>query len=487
MSSTPTPKTDVAYRKGQLVELRITDVAEGDMCFGRLPEGLAVFVRGPVAVGDEAEARVYKIKKNYLEARWVRTLSPSPHRVTPCCPHFGRCGGCKWQHVDYAEQLRVKEKQAVDAFRHIGGFAHPPHEPILPAANIFHYRNKVEFTFSRRRYLLDHEQAEKAGPLEKPADFALGFHAPRLYDKIVDIDACSIAPEAANVALDVAKREARASGRSIYSTKTHEGFLRHLVVRCGRRTQQHMVNLVTSSYDEAFMHALSRALERELGEKLTTVVNNVTRRKSAVAVGDREHVVYGPGVIEEELSGLRFTVSANSFFQTNTEQAEMLYAKALAFAELDPGDVVYDFYSGIGAIALLFARCCRRVLGVEVADQAVRDARANAERNRVSNCSFMHLDLKEVKRALPEFESFGRPDVVVLDPPRPGVHPNVLPVLWELAPRRIVYVSCNPASLARDARGLCEHGRYRLARLLPVDMFPHTNHVESIARFDYAA
>lgn len=472
------------YTKGQRIELELTDAGDGQACFGKLPEGIAVFVAGPVAVGDRVEASVTKIKRNYLEAKLVRVTAPSPARVDPPCPHFGHCGGCKWQHVRYAEQLQLKRKVVADALAHIGGFAgHAVADPI-PAAREYGYRNKLEFSFGDRRYRLPEEMALDETALAKPVDFALGFHAPGRFDKVVDLDACLLGPSEMNEALALVKRFARERRLSIYNTHTHEGFLRNLVVRKAFATGEFMVYLVTSAHDPALMAELDAALAGHFGDRLTTFVNGVTSRKNTVARGEQDLVVRGPGVITEKLGAFRFAISPVSFFQTHTAQAERLYEETLRAADPKPDQVVHDLYCGTGTISLWMAGRCRSVVGCELEPSSLRDAEANARDNGVTNARFLALDLKHYARAVRELPDTLRPDIVVVDPPRAGLHPDLITELRALRPRRIVYVSCNPASLARDAQGLCMEGAYRLGPVQPVDLFPHTAHVESVAALE---
>lgn len=461
--------------------MEIHDAAEAEKCFGRMPDGVGVFVRGMVAVGDEVEAEIYKIKKNYLESRLVRVLTPSPRRTEPRCPHFGLCGGCKWQHVAYEEQLRIKHGQVRGALIHLGGFADPRVHPVLAAPCPFGYRNKVDFSFSNRRFLLPEEAGLAPEDLAKPADFALGFHAPLRYSKAIDIDYCFLATPAMNQVLGAVRGFCRQQGLSIYDTRTHQGFLRNLVVRESEATGEVMVNLVTTWHDADVMRALADALAESLADCGFTLVNGVTDRRSLVAFGDQEFVLAGEGVITERLGRFTYRISPNSFFQTNTRQALALYARVLAAADLRPADLVFDLYCGTGSIALFLAEHCRSVLGIEVIDAALADARANARANGVDNCRFELLDMKQLGSLAGAEGGPDRPDVVVADPPRDGMHPKAVKALLELAPRRIVYVSCRPASLARDAQALCTSGAYRLADVHPVDMFPQTTHIEVVA------
>lgn len=467
------------FSKGQLVELTVTDAGEGASCLGKLPDGLAVFVSGPVAVGDRVEATITKIKRNYLEARLTRVLVPSAVRVSPPCTHFGVCGGCKWQHVGYAEQLRLKRKLVADALAHIGGFSNHPVREVIPSPLEYGYRNKLEFSFGDRRFVP--AEAGSAGDAAKPRDYALGFHAPGRFDKVVDIDQCHLAPTEMNEALALVKAFGRAHHLSIYNTHMHQGFLRNLVVRKAFATDQFMVYLVTSAHDPERMAALDAQLSSHFGARLTTFVNGITTRKNTVARGERDLVIRGSGYITERLGALQFAISPTSFFQTNSLQAARLYDEVLRAAELTGSEVVHDLYCGTGTIALWLAVRCRAVIGCELEAAALGDAEMNARMNGIANARFLALDLKHYARAVRDLSADQRPDVVVVDPPRAGLHPDLTAELRALRPRRIVYVSCNPASLARDARALCAEGVYRLSPVQPVDLFPQTYHVESVA------
>lgn len=466
------------FSKGQNIEIDITDAADATKCFGRLPDGIGVFVHGPAAVGDRVEAQIFKIKKNYLEAWLRRVVTPSPERVEPRCAHFGTCGGCKWQHVAYAAQLRMKRKTVADALAHIGGFAEVEVAETVGAPDPFHYRNKVEFSFGDARYLLEEEIDIPPENLAKPRNYALGFHAANMFSKVIDIDRCHIATEEMNIALETAKKFFRARGTSIYSTFSHEGFLRNLVLRHAAFTCEFMAYLVTSAHDGALMDDFLGVLRAALGTRLTTFVNGVTQRKNSVAFAETLHTISGPGFITEQLGRCRFAISPNSFFQTNSRQALRLYEITREFAALSPGDVLHDLYCGTGSIGIFCADACRRIIGFELEAGSVRDAGANAKLNAIANADFRQIDMKHFAASL---EGVERPDVVITDPPRAGMHEKAVETLRNLAPRRIVYVSCNPASLARDAAALCAGGAFRLVRVQPVDLFPHTAHVESVA------
>ena len=274
------------------------------------------------------------------------------------------------------------------------------------------------------------------------------------------------------------------AGLPIYSTRSHTGELRNLVVRQGGNTAEFMVNLVTSTHHPKLMHLLCEALKTAFGDRLTTFVNSTTSAKNTVAFGEKEFVLHGPGFITDRLGDYTYRISPNSFFQTNTAQAEKLYLQILESARLKPEDVVYDLFCGTGSIALFASSHCKKVLGIELVDSSVHDARDNAKRNQIENCEFLQFDLKDIRKMDQELKTFGHPDIIISDPPRAGMNPKAVKMLLELAPPTIIYVSCNPASLARDGKMLCEDGTYRLVSCRPIDMFPQTNHVESIARFE---
>lgn len=471
------------FRKGDTVQVTILDTAEDDACMGRLPEGMVVFVRGQVTPGDVVSASISKIKKNYLEAKLDHVITASPDRVDPVCSHYGVCGGCKWQHVAYGRQADFKRKLVQDTLQRVGGFAGFEVAPVKAAPEAYHYRNKVDFTFSNERFILDGELALPPEARAKPSDFALGFHRPRCFNKIIDIDRCHIATDLSSEVLELTRRFFLAHPRPAYSTFTHEGFLRNLVIRHAGISGQCMVNLITSWHEAELMRAYAETLLGALPGRLTTILNSTTERKNLVAYGEVPHVLHGPGQIIEQLDGLEFVISPNSFFQTNSRQALTLYRTVADMAALSSGDVLYDLYCGTGSITLFAGRACRAAYGFELEPSAVADAVVNAGRNGMADrCTFVATDMKHLRSAM---NSTGhRPDVVITDPPRAGMHEDAVETLRLLAPRRIIYVSCHPASLARDAKALCEGGLYRLSAVQPVDLFPQTFHIESVACLD---
>ena len=465
--------------KGQEVLLEVSSAAFEGKAVAR-HEGLVVFVHGAVP-GDVVNARITKLTRSYAEAVLERLERPSPIRTSARCLHFGVCGGCKWQHVRYESQLQFKHEHVVDAFQRIGGFPAAEVLPIIGSSEEYFYRNKMEFSFSSRRWLASAPRpGEEGGHDSAGMGLYLGFHAPQRYDKVIDLEECHLQSERTIRIVKFVREFGRKNGLPVYTSEDHSGYLRFLVIRETKRTAQVMVNLVTLTDRPDVMKSFAQEIVAEF-PFITTVVNTINSRRAQVAFGDVERVLHGDGAIVEELGGYRFVISAGSFFQTNTLQAERLFEVARSFAGLTGSEVVYDLYSGTGAIAIVLARHAKIVLGIEAAQSAIDDAKRNASLNGVNNCTFIAGDLKdrltkdtEWKRGVPA------PDVLVIDPPRSGMHPKVAEEIKALRAPRIVYVSCNPPTQARDVKGLCETD-YRLDALQPVDLCPHTFHVENVA------
>ncbi len=446
-------------KRGDALSLTIDDLAFGGEGVGRA-DGYVVFVRGGVP-GDRLRIRLVEARARFGRGTIEAIEAGSPDRVEAPCPYFGRCGGCRLQHLAYSAQLASKAKQVVDCLERLGGLGSFEIRPIVPAPEIYGYRNKMEFTI--------------AGTAGEPV---IGLHEADRYDSVLDIERCLLQPDSLNALLDETRQDARARRLSIYDQRTGEGLLRFLMLREGRRTGETMANIVTSAPEIATLAPLADRLRARVPGPVSVVVN-VNSRKASVAVGTEEHLLAGRDHINESLGGLTFQVSANSFFQTNTVQAERLFGLVETACELTGGETVVDLYSGTGAISLLLARRCRWLYGIEVAATAVEDAVRNARANGIDNCTFLS---GEVRQHLPDLVRNGvKAEVVVADPPRAGFHPKALRALVSLAPARLVYVSCNPATLARDAADLTRAG-YRLDWVQPVDMFPHTPHIEAIAR-----
>lgn len=443
-------------RVGERVTVAVAGLGTGGEGVGRW-QGFTVFVPH-VLPGEEAEVRITTVKKRYARGELVRLLTESPQRVAPPCPVYQRCGGCQLQHLSYAGQLQVKQRLVEDALAHIGGLRQVAVHATRGAADPWHYRNKMQFPVGRRG-----------------RDIVIGCYAPGTHD-IVDTAACAI-QQPANNTVAAAAREAIASlGIAPYDERTGRGIIRHVLGRVGTASGDVMVVLVTAT--DALPHAAAviAQLRRHI-PGLASVVQNVNPRRTNVILGDKTRVLWGRACITDRLGPFTFNISAQSFFQVNTAQAQVLYDTAVAYAGLTGSETVIDVYCGTGTISLFLARRAARVYGVEEVAAAVDDARANARLNGVDNVEFIAGDATAVMPRL--YEQGARPDVIVTDPPRAGCTPAVLDAFAAMRPRRIVYVSCNPASLARDLAYLAAKG-YEAREIQPVDMFPQTCHVECV-------
>ncbi|MGD0337454.1 MAG: 23S rRNA (uracil(1939)-C(5))-methyltransferase RlmD [Bacteroidota bacterium] len=463
-------------KRGDEFILHIDDAAFEGKSVAR-HEGFVVFVEG-VVPGDEARVVISKVKKNFAEARAIEILQPSSFRVAPRCRYFGVCGGCRWQHLEYSKQCENKRQNVIDAFERIGGFRDIAVNPVIGADPIYHYRNKMEFSFGDKQWLTAEE-------LENPdvlrPNFALGFHVPQRYDKILDIDECHLQTQLTVDLLNTVRSHCIERKLPVYDTTTGNGYLRFLVVREARQTGEVMVNLVTGKDISDTARELSNLLVQRF-PGITTFVNTINEKKAQIAYGEIQKVYYGEGTIREKLGHLTFIISANSFFQTNTFQAERLYRVVKEYGEFRTADVVYDLYCGTGSIALFISDSVALVVGIDNIPSAVDNAVMNARYNNIANCEFVLGDLKDrLTKDTQWMRSNPIPDVLVIDPPRSGMHPKVVQEVIRLGSRIIVYVSCNPTTQARDVRVIVEGG-YRIDAVQPLDMFPHTYHIENVVK-----
>jgi 23S rRNA (uracil1939-C5)-methyltransferase len=444
--------------KDQEVELDVESLAYGGNGVARL-DGYVVFVRRGLP-GDRVRARVTKVKRSHAEALATEIVRPGPQRVEAPCRHFPACGGCRFQDLAYDAQLEQKQSQVRDAFQRLAGIAEPPLEEILPCEpDIFHYRNKVEYSFTRT-----------------PAGPALGFHRAGRWDEVLDIEKCWITTDFGNDVRDAVRDWAREEGLEAYSQADGTGYLRHLVVREARNTGQALVQLVTAP-GEKFEHGYFVDVVRRFPQ-VHSVHWSVNDRPAEVTNLPSE-LLWGEEWIEEELGGLRFRVRPNAFLQTNTAMAERLYALAREAAQLSGNETVWDLYCGIGTIGLSMASDALTVWGIDVSEESVACALENAELNGITNAAFFAGNVGQVVEEL--LERSGPPEVVVVDPPRAGLAGKALRHLGRLGAPRLLYVSCNPTTLAGDVKTLGEEYGYELLRARPVEMFPHTPHVETVA------
>jgi 23S rRNA (uracil1939-C5)-methyltransferase len=456
-------------KKGMDVELEIESLAFGGMGVARIDEKVT-FVKNAIP-GQTVTARITKKRTSYLEARSLEVLTESPHFVPVKCEHFADCGGCTFQNLEYEQQIIAKELQVQDVFRRIGGFKDVACDSIVKCDDIFHYRNKMEFTFSNQEYVPESDKERE------PSEFALGLHAPGRWDKILNINECHIQTEIANEILTSIKELTK--DLEPYNIREHTGFLRHVMIRVATNTNEIMVNIVTSRDDPELLSPISNTLITKF-PRITSIVNNITTRKAGVSTGEHQIILHGNENIVEKLGEYEFMISADSFFQTNTKQAEKLYDIILEESALTGTEIVYDLFCGTGSISLYLSKQAKMVYGFELVPSAVQDAIQNAIHNKVKNAWFFGGNLENLFRENTEAKGLELPDVLVVDPPRAGLHVKTIEDILEKSPKRIVYVSCNPASQARDVALLCNE-KYNLVKLRPVDMFPHTPHVENVA------
>ncbi len=434
-----------------------------------------IFINGSYP-GDKVKAEIRKVKKSYAEAKPIEILKPSPFRITAKCKYFGECGGCKQQDLNYDQQTRYKYEQVKEIFERLGGFKNINIEDIIPSEKIFYYRNKMEFSFSDSRWLTN---IEINSGMELKKDFALGLHTPQNFEKVIDIDECFLESELSANILNFTRDFFLSRKISIYSTRTNEGFLRNLVIRQSSRTKDLMINLVTLAEKDDLVKEYTEELFKKFPE-ITTVVNNINLKKASVAIGDYEKVFYGEGFIYDYIKDYKFRISANSFFQTNTLQAEKLYQTALDYANPNGREVVYDLYAGAGTISIFFSNKSKKIYAFESVESAIEDGKANLNINNIQNVEFINADLNKSFLSICSDKNLQRPDLIILDPPRSGAHKNTIKDIIELNPPKIVYVSCNPTTQVRDLKILTEAG-YDLIKMKPVDMFPHTYHIENVA------
>ncbi len=434
-------------------------------------DGMVVFVDFAVP-GDVVDIKVYKKKKNYMEGFILRMVKPSEQRLEPFCEHFGVCGGCRWQPLPYSMQLEAKRQQVEDQLVRIGHLDVPEIRPTLPSLRTQYYRNKLEFSASSKRWLLKGEDLDSVSEQDR---MGLGFHVGKFFDKVLDIRQCYLQPEPSNSIRLFIKQFCVENGYEFYNIRENQGYFRNVFIRT---TEKGSVMLIVcfAFEDEARRKALLDAVGARFPQisSLWYVINE----KLNDSIGDQSPVLYkGEDAIYEEMEGLRFKIGPKSFYQTNSLQAYRLYSVAREFAALTGQEVVYDLYTGTGTIAQFVSRQAAKVVGIEYVPEAIEDAWSNARANGIGNCTFFAGDMKDVLN-----EKFiarnGKPDVIILDPPRAGIHPDVAQVILKAAPQRMVYVSCNPASQARDLAILCRD--YVITAVQPVDMFPHTMHVENV-------
>lgn len=448
-------------------------MADRGHAIGRTSEGEIVILLGGAVPGDIVNMRVQNKKKGLKQGYVTSITQYSEHRVTPLCVHFGTCGGCKWQNLDYNVQTRLKERSVAQVIKRIAKDDENKVAPIQKATTTYVYRNKLEYSFSTKRWLTA-EEIQSDQPIEQRR--GLGFHIAGAFDKVLEIEKCHLQADYSNQIRNTLRDLAHLHNWSYYDIKHNMGLLRNVVVR-NTTTGAWMVILVFGENDASKIAEVCALMQEHLSE--VTSWHYIINTKSNSSLSDLQtHHISGDTHITEVLDSVHYRISAKSFFQTNSYQAKTLYDIALQYAAIGPQDVVYDLYTGTGSIALYLARYCRSVVGIEVIEEAIEDAILNAAINEIDNATFLVGDCKDVLD--PGFaDRYGRPDVLITDPPRAGMHQEVIETLLKLRPPKIVYISCNPATQARDI--LLLKASYELVAVTPVDMFPHTSHIESVA------
>tara|TARA_B100000902_G_scaffold26676_1_gene32117 strand:- start:2215 stop:3603 length:1389 start_codon:yes stop_codon:yes gene_type:complete len=451
-------------KRGQEINLKISDLAFGGKGISK-KDDLVFFVKDAIP-NQEIIAKISKIKKKYAEAYRIDTLKDSTDQVKPVCEHFKWCGGCTTQQLDYQKQLYYKQKQVSDILNKIGGEKNLDINTIIGCEHTLFYRNKMEYTFSGVPWYIGDESYD---------DIIIGLHVPKRFDKILNINKCHINHEVFNDILKISKEVAIKEKMIPYHVRKHTGFLRFLVIRIGIHTNEVMVNLVTAGYKPKIIKPLVDALTDRI-PNIKSIVNTINNQKSNIASGTSK-LLYGDEFIYEKIGDYIFKISANSFFQTNSYQVKTLYDYIIKTANFKKSDIVYDLYCGTGTIGIYVSSFVKKVYGIEIVKDAIKDANFNAKKNNIKNIAFYDSDIKDFFTN--QNTKIDKPNVIIIDPPRPGLHPDVVKDIITLSPSKIIYVSCNPSTQARDVKIFLEDN-YKISDIQPIDMFPHTPHIECI-------
>lgn len=459
------------FKKKIVPSITITGIADKGKSVGRMEDGQVIFVEDAIP-GDVVEVEVYNKKKGFFQGKATTIHHYSIDRTTPFCEHFGVCGGCKWQHLSYEAQLRHKQATVENALQRIGKIEVQELQPILPAERTTYYRNKLEYSFSNKKWLT---KAQIESGITNRED-VLGFHRAGAFDKVVNVNHCWLQPEPSNAIRNRIRAIAIQQGLSFYDARANTGFLRNMIIRVSSVGEIMLIMAFHEDEPEKYKPLLDQILKDF--PTLTTLLYCINPKVNDYLM-DLDMITYfGKGYIQEKLRNVYFRIGPKSFFQTNTHQGKRLYDTVVEFADLQGTENVYDLYTGIGSIALYVAQQARQVVGIEEIEAAIEDAKVNADLNKISNAIFYAGDVRNI--LTPQFaEEHGKPDLLITDPPRAGMHTDVVKMLLQLSSPKLVYVSCNPATQARDLNLLSE--QYEVIKVRPVDMFPHTHHIESVA------
>jgi len=465
-------------KKEDEISVDVIDLTSEGKGISKLEDGFVIFSEKTLP-GDKALIKILRKKSSYAEAKLIKIERPSEYRIDAECSHFGICGGCKIQNYDYIKQVEFKTNVVKNAFERIGGFSNLEIPVALQSNNIFHYRNKMEFSFTDDEWLDEKDMDKVKGK------YVLGLHVPKFHSKIVEINKCYLQSDLANGVLNLTNQFFKSRNIPVYSTKNQTGILRFLIIRECKNTNDLMVNLITFDYDEKLMKEYSEELINKFPE-ITTIINSTSQKKAQVAYGENENILYGNGFITEKLKRksnqgankeFDFKISPQSFFQTNTLQAEKLFGVLVDFAEFSKGDNVLDLYCGTGSISIFISDLVNKVTGVELIPNSINDAGTNSKLNDTDNCEFICSDIKDFLEKTVVSGNFNK---LILDPPRAGLHPKICEILSDTQFEKIIYVSCNPQTQARDIQIICSKENYVIDKIQPVDMFPHTYHIENI-------
>lgn len=462
----------MARRKKKAHNITVSGIADKGKAVGRDPQGMVYFIDGAVP-GDVVDVLVLRKKKSFSQAIVTDYLSLSPDRVEAVCQHFGECGGCKWQHLDYKAQLRHKQQTVVDAMTKIAKLSADIVQPIMGSAKTYQYRNKLEYSFSHRRWITQAE-VDSGEPVDQYP--AVGFHRPGAWDKIVDVYTCHLQDDLSNQLRNSIREYSKKHGLTFYNQRDHNGLLRNMIVR-NTALGEWMLIVAFGEDQPEQIEGLMSYLQSTFTQ-LTSLQYVINTKKNDTLYDQDIKVYHGQTYIVEQLRDVKYRVGPKSFFQTNTAQAVTLYDVVVDFAQLESTDNVYDLYTGLGSIALYIASQCHHVTGIEEVAPAIDDARDNMAFNEITNATFYAGDVKDILDDA-FVQEHGQPDVIITDPPRAGMHADVIATLLAVAPPKIVYVSCNPGTQARDIALLSD--KYEVDKMQPVDMFPHTHHIENVA------
>ena len=430
---------------------------------------IAVFVQKGLP-GQKVEALIIKKNKKFLKAKILNILKKSPDEIKADCIHFEDCGGCSFQNYKYEKQLEQKEQQVKDLLKHITGIKSIKITKIKKAEEIYHYRNKMEFTFSNDAWF------EKYNPKEKQK-LCIGLHPKGRFDKTIDLEDCKIQTEVANKIVDITRETAIKNNLIPYDIKKHTGFLRQIVIKSAIHENETMVIIVTSTNNQKKLDSIVSELKKVTEVK--GIINNVNRKKADVSYSEEQYLLYGDDFITEKIGNYKFKISSDSFFQTNSKQAKVLYDIIKKEANLSGHEIVYDLYCGTGTIGIYLSKKAKKIFGFEIIPAAIDDAIINASNNNVKNALFFQGDIKDTLIENKEINIIEKPDITIIDPPRSGLHPKALKNIIKLNQKKIIYISCNPATQARDLKDIVDYG-YEIKNVVPIDMFPHTPHIESV-------